>query len=208
MGLVDQIRAEILSGRYPPGALLSQTELAAAHGVSRIPVRDALQGLASEKLVEVIPGKGARVIRLSAADLDEIRDLRVMLECDLLERSIARADAAARAEVEYALRKSSIEAGRPGWRSGDWLFHRTLYLPAGRPRQLAMVEELRTGCALYVSGYDDLVVETERWLADHAAIARAFIAGKADKACAVLRRHILAAHAHLEALNRPRRQGA
>jgi len=207
MGLVDQIRADILGGRYPPGALLSQTELAATHGVSRIPVRDALQGLASERLVEVIPGKGARVIRLTGADLDEIRDLRVMLECDLLGRAIARADAAARADVDYALRKSSLEAGRPGWRTGDWLFHRTLYLPAGRPRQLAMVEELRTSCALYASGYDDLAAETGRWLADHAAIARAFIAGNADEACAVLRRHILAAHACLQALARPGQPG-
>ncbi|SDZ26908.1 transcriptional regulator, GntR family [Jannaschia faecimaris] len=204
MGLVEQIRAAILNGEHAPGAVLSQTDLAATYGVSRIPVRDALQSLAAEKLVEVLPGKGARVVRLTSKDLDEIFDLRIMLECDLLERATARADTSAHSEADYALRKSSLEAGRQGWHNGDWMFHQTLYLPAERPRQLALVEELRTSCTLYASGYAALASGTERWLSDHGAIVQAYADGRAEEACGVLRQHLMAAHRQLVALSEER----
>lgn len=197
MALVDQIRASILTGENGPGTVLSQTELAAVHGVSRIPIRDALQTLAAEKIVVILPGKGARVIALSPDELDEIFDLRTILECDLLRRAIGRADAKAHAEAEYMLQKSSLEAGRPGWHAGDWDFHRTLYLPAGRPRQLSIIEELRTSCVLHAAGYESLASETQRWLDDHRLLVRAYINGAADEACELLRGHIIAARSAL-----------
>ncbi|MNE55225.1 HTH-type transcriptional repressor CsiR [compost metagenome] len=197
MNLTDQIRADIFSGKFAAGAVLSQVELAAMYGVSRIPVRDALQMLAGEKIVEVLPGKSARVVTLTRQGLDEIYELRLMLECDLLERAIARADAASDAEVDYALRKSSLEAGRPGWQAGDWLFHKTLYARAERHRQLAIVEELRTSCILYASDYQSLAHETERWLADHEALVKAYVARRTQDASDILRQHILAAQAQL-----------
>jgi DNA-binding GntR family transcriptional regulator len=193
MALIDQIRTTILSGQHRPGTILSQTELAATYGVSRIPVRDALQLLAGEKLVEILPGKGARIVKLSPEDLNEIYDLRITLETDLLTRAICRADDQAHTDIDYALRKSSLEAGRPGWHVGDWDFHRALYLPAGRPRQLSIIEELRTSCVLYASGYEALASETERWLEEHRALAKAYIEGHANDACEILKTHILAA---------------
>ncbi len=197
MTLIEKIRADIISGKFPPGSELSQTELAAAHGVSRIPIRDALHSLSSEKLVELVPGRAARVISLNPEQLGEIYDLRTMLECDLLERAMARADTADILEIEYALQKSSLEAGRPGWQTGDWLFHRALYEPAARPRQLAIIEELRTSCVIYAPKYEDLAARTENWLKDHRVIVEAYKAGRAGDACRVLREHIAAAGAHL-----------
>lgn len=198
MNLTDRIRADILSGKFEAGAVLSQVELAALYGVSRIPVRDALQMLAGEKIVEVLPGKSARVVSLSRQGLDEIFDLRVMLECDLLARAIKQATAADLVEIDYALKKSSLEAGRPGWQAGDWLFHQTLYAPAGRHRQLAIIEELRTSCILHATGYQQLATETARWLDDHERLVAAYRAGDSDTACAILRDHILAAQAEVQ----------
>lgn len=197
MALVDQIRASILNGEHGPGAVLSQTNLAAIHGVSRIPVRDALQALAAEKIVEILPGKGARVIALGLDELDEIFDLRIMLECDLMRRAIDRADARAHADAEYMLQKSSLEAGRPGWHEGDWAFHRALYLPAGRPRQLSIVEELRTSCVLHAAGYESLASETQRWLEDHRLLVQAYVNGAVDEACKLLQSHIINARGAL-----------
>lgn len=197
MNLADQIRADILSGKFAAGDVLSQVDLAVMYGVSRIPVRDALQMLAGEKIVEVLPGKSARVVTLTRQSLDEIYELRLMLECDLLERAIARADAASDAEVDYALRKSSLEAGRSGWQEGDWLFHKTIYAPAERHRQLAIIEELRTSCILYASDYQSLASETERWLADHEALAKAYMARQTQEATSILRQHILTAQAQV-----------
>lgn len=193
MDLAEQLRASILAGKYPPGTLLSQTGLAHEYSVSRIPVRDALQSLAASKLVEVIPGKGARVISLTLTELQEVFDLRIMLECDLLQRAMASAGAEAWAEVEYVLRRSSLEAGRPGWHAGDWDFHKTLYQPAARSRQLAMVDDLRRICVLHAQGYDTLAASTGKWLEDHEAIAEAYVKGQQVKACERLASHLRSA---------------
>jgi DNA-binding GntR family transcriptional regulator len=197
MALSDQIRADILAGLHTPGSLLSQTTLATRYGVSRIPVRDALQSLAAEKLVEILPNKTARVTLLSPDDLTEIFDLRVTLECDLLARAMLAADKTALAEIDYALQKSSIEAGRPGWQAGDWLFHQALYTPAQRPRQLAIVAELRSACVLYAPKYDTLSTQTNRWLNDHNAIFDAYASRQISRATGLLRDHIMGAQAHL-----------
>lgn len=198
MNLTDRIRADILDGKFAAGDMLSQVDLAALYGVSRIPVRDALQILSGEKIVELLPGKSARVVTLTREGLNEIYELRLMLECDLLQRAIGRATSADDAELDYALKKSSLEAGRPGWHSGDWLFHKTLYAPAGRPRQLLMVEELRTSCILYAPDYQALAEQTPRWLEDHHALTQAYLARNTDEAVTILRRHILAAQAEAQ----------
>src|ERR1700679_3342013 len=125
--LHDTLKQEILSGRIAPGTLLSQTDLAARFGVSRIPIRDTLQALAAERLVTVVPNKGARVIELDRVALREIFEIRELLEGDLIEKATSCALASDHAEVEYALRKSELEAGRRGWREGDWLFHFSIY---------------------------------------------------------------------------------
>lgn len=197
MALSDTLREEILAGLLPPGTLLSQTELAGRFGVSRIPVRDALQQLAAERLVIVLPGKGAQVIELSKDDLAEIYDLRMLLECDLLRRAIEKASPKDHAEAEYALRKSSLEAGRPGWANGDWLFHATLYAPAERKKQLAIVGELRQSCVMHATQYGRLAEETSAWLDHHENIFQAFVEGHVEKAVSCLEQHIEAARSFL-----------
>ena len=69
IALIDTLRDHILNGTLRPGAELLQTDLAARFGVSRFPVRDALQALAAERLVRVIPNKGAQVIALTGTGL-------------------------------------------------------------------------------------------------------------------------------------------
>lgn len=192
MNLTAQIRSAILDGKYPPGSILSQTDLAREYAVSRIPIRDALLGLAADELVEVLPGRGARVVLLSAKELEEVFHLRIMLECDLLRCGVSNASKEAKAEVEYVLRRSSLEAGRPGWHIGDWDFHRTLYEAAERPRQLAMVDHLRKICVIHARKYTALATNTKRWLDDHEMIAAAYVAGHSDAASALLANHIRA----------------
>lgn len=193
MTLTETLRHEILTGLQRPGALLLQTELAARFGISRIPVRDALQRLAADRLVTVIPGKGARVIALSRAELTEVYDLRILLETDLLHRAARLATAEDKAEALHQLQKSNLEAGRPGWAAGDWAFHAALYAPAGRPRHLALIQELRQTCALHAAQYDSLISQTDQWLDDHASLHRLWAAGQASAAAALLSEHIEAA---------------
>lgn len=197
MDLYETLRGDILDGRLPSGTLLLQTDLARRFAVSRIPVRDALQRLAAARLVTVEPNRGARVIALTEAELAEIWDMRALLEADLARRATGLAGPADHDEVEHALRRAELEAGRPGWRAGDLLFHETLHAAAGRPRQTALVRELRETCAVHVADYDALIAETPRWLADHRAIFAAFRAGDAETAARLVSTHVSEAGAHL-----------
>ncbi len=75
-----RLRADILDGVHPPGARLGEAELAERTGSSRTPVREALRRLEVEGLVEVLPHRGARVPDWTPEDLEEIYDLRMLLE--------------------------------------------------------------------------------------------------------------------------------
>lgn len=78
--VADMIRDLILSGQLEPGQRLTQNQIAEQLGVSRTPVREALQKLASEGLVTFSPYKGASVAEFSAADLMDIYSIRIALE--------------------------------------------------------------------------------------------------------------------------------
>jgi DNA-binding GntR family transcriptional regulator len=70
--VVDRLRDMIVEDRLSPGDRLHEINLAEALNVSRTPLREALKLLASEGLIELLPGRGARVAALSAAVIEEL----------------------------------------------------------------------------------------------------------------------------------------
>lgn len=74
------LRDEICAGVYPPGYRLQELELAEHLNVSRSPLREALRQLAGDGLVVEIPNKGVYVKAFTPKDIEEIFDLRLMLE--------------------------------------------------------------------------------------------------------------------------------
>jgi DNA-binding GntR family transcriptional regulator len=78
--VAERIRAEILEGRLKPGEWLRQERLAQEHGVSQMPVREALKKLASEGLVEHVPYRGVRVVEFSVADVEDLYACRAFIE--------------------------------------------------------------------------------------------------------------------------------
>jgi DNA-binding GntR family transcriptional regulator len=200
MTVHETLKQEILSGRIAPGTLLSQTDLAVRFGVSRIPIRDTLQTLAAERLVTVVPNKGARVIVLDRRALREVFELRELLEGDLIAKATMCAQPSDHADVERTLRKSELEAGRLGWREGDWLFHFSMYKVAKRDRQINIIRELRDACEIHAAHYDDLMTETPRWLDQHRQIFTAFCNGNTKDTQRLLSEHIRDSGQHLLSL--------
>src|SRR4051794_32763650 len=141
--IADSLRDEILRGAIAPGAPLRQEELASRFGVSRLPVRDALVRLEAQGLVEVFPNRGAFVLALSAGEVREIYDLRILLEGDAIQRAVPLMTADDWRRIDAAQDLAVRNAGSAAWVEGDWELHRALYAPAGRPRQLLMIERLR-----------------------------------------------------------------
>lgn len=187
------LEADIVRGTLKPGEELKQGLIAERFSISRIPVRDALQLLAARGLIDLVPNRRARVISLSAAEIREVYDLRLLLETDCLRQSIDRMTEADIERIESALAHSNIDAGTQRWAEGDWEFHRSLYLPANRARQLSMIEDLRRTCRIHIAGYGILPSRTGEWLQDHDALLKASRTRSAAEAARILKGHIQAA---------------
>lgn len=109
----DRLLGRILHGELQPGERISPPEIAASLGVSITPVRDAVNQMAAEGLVMVIPRRGTIVSPVSARDIEELYEIRLMLEPPAAQRAaehqIADRDLAVMREL--ALR---LEAGPTG----------------------------------------------------------------------------------------------
>jgi DNA-binding GntR family transcriptional regulator len=77
----ERIKEMILTMQLRPGQMLTEAELGAQLGLGRMPVREALQRLAQEDLVAIVPRKGSFVVPLQLDDLQQIFELRLALEC-------------------------------------------------------------------------------------------------------------------------------
>lgn len=76
----DRLRAMITEGRLPAGARLNERVLCDQLRVSRTPLREAFKRLAAERLIELTPNRGAHVIALARADVEELFELMGALE--------------------------------------------------------------------------------------------------------------------------------
>ena len=82
------IKKEICDGNYPPGQWLQEKELAEQLNVSRSPVREALKQLVDEGLAIEYPNKGVFVKEFTVKDIEEIYDLRTLLESYAIKNSV------------------------------------------------------------------------------------------------------------------------
>lgn len=87
---LDMLRQAILLGELKPGESLVETDLAERLGVSRAPIREALQILDKEGLVEIIPYHGTTVRNLTRTDIEELYSMRILLEIFAVKRMIAQ----------------------------------------------------------------------------------------------------------------------
>ena len=78
--IVTELRNAIVSGEYKPGDHLTETALSLRFGASRTPIREALNRMEKEGFIKIIPGKGARVVKLSLKDISNIYDMLIVLE--------------------------------------------------------------------------------------------------------------------------------
>ena len=107
------LREAIISGQLKPGQPLIQAKIAAQFGVSRGPLREALNRLEEEGFIKTIPYKGSAVAPLTRQNVDELRSLRNMLEEFAGQLIIANAQPQHLQEVEsiYARMRDAAEAG-------------------------------------------------------------------------------------------------
>lgn len=193
--LARRLREAIDAGQWRPGELLRQEQIAAEYGVSRIPVREALAQLQSEGLLEVAHYRGARVSRPRAQEIDELFDLRLLVEGDLLVRALKRHDQRSLRELKRLQDALEDADDRLGWISGDIAFHEALYGPAERPRSLALFRQLRAPIDRFSVQALGPGTRKQGWADEHRQLIVAVAAGDAAVARTILEQHLQATRA-------------
>lgn len=149
----ESIRVRIVTGEIAAGEIYSAPALAAVLGVSATPVREAMLELAADGLVEVVPNRGFRVVEPSQHDLDEIFELRLMLEVPAAERAARRGlsdeDQARFLDLAKLIEKRAQDGDTVGFLAADRDFHLGLLATLGNSRLVEIVSRLRDQARLY-----------------------------------------------------------
>jgi DNA-binding GntR family transcriptional regulator len=143
----DVIRASIVGGDLEPGEIYSAPVLAERLGVSATPVREAMLDLAKDGLVEPVRNRGFRIAIVDDEALDEISELRHLLEVPAMSMVITRAgdeDLMPLFEKVNAIEHAAGERDVAQFLLADRDFHLSLLALAGNDRLVRLVGQLRT----------------------------------------------------------------
>lgn len=198
--ITDQLRQAILDGTHPAGAQLRQDALGEAYGVSRIPVREALFQLEAEGLVKIVPQKGAIVSELSLDEINDVFDLRVILEPRMLAQSapdFTDDDFATLDDIQRRFEKAIAAGNVSEWGQLNADFHMAMYVRARQPRTQTIVTALLQTSDRYTRM--QLSTTTAMGIAEkeHAELIALCRNQKIDDACRFLECHIESVRADL-----------
>ncbi|MEK9844829.1 GntR family transcriptional regulator [Thalassospira sp.] len=188
--ITQTLQNDIQSGLLTPGTVLKQEELAARFGVSRQPVRHALERLRTSGLLEKRPDRSLAVVGLRAKDVRELSQIRIALEQNALMLSAPNLTASNLRKARR-LNEDLFEEEDPETLAElDRDFHQTLYGGCGNERLLKMIADLRNEArrayALQPIGSQPRRVFYE----EHNRILSALAADDIAAACDVLSTHI------------------
>ena len=191
--VANVLRAAVVAGHMRPGVVYSVPALAERFGVSATPVREAMLDLAKEGLVDPVRNKGFRVTEISDEDLDDITQLRALIEVPTVAR-LATTITDEEIETLRPLAQAIVDGAAEGdlirYLDEDRRFHLRLLALANNPRLVEIVRMLRAQTRLYGL---DLLVEQDvltASAAEHHEILDALAAHDAERVEALMRRHI------------------
>ncbi|MFJ1665251.1 GntR family transcriptional regulator [Streptomyces bottropensis] len=196
--ILDALRAALAGGELTPGEVYSAPALGERFGVSATPVREAMQQLAIEGAVEVVPNRGFRVVRRGARELAELAEVRALLQVPVVMR-LARTVSADRWGELRPLADETARAASTGCRAtygdADRAFHRGVLGLAGNEQLLQIADDLhrRTQLPLGVGHLGDVGsggrVELMADAAEHIALLDALMAEDLEAACCLVEKH-------------------
>lgn len=193
-----QLQAAIIRGELEPGSKVSEQELADTYGISRGPLREALNRLEGQKLLVRMPHVGARVVSLSLRELEELYDVRAQLEgmaCRLAADNMSQADI----DALYAVLKvheqdPQFQAGKSYYeQDGDYDFHHRIIVASGNQTLKTMLcDELYQLVRMYRIRFSSAPKRPVQALQEHYRIVDALAAKDGELAELLMRRHIQA----------------
>jgi DNA-binding GntR family transcriptional regulator len=162
--VAEHLRSAILGGRIAPGERVRQEDIAQQLGASRLPVREALQMLAAEGLIELEPNKGARVPWLSMHEVDVMYKMREQLEPLALAESLPFLTPGDFLRLEEI--QDEIEAGVDvaGFLALDREFHLRTYSACGIDHLTETVTRLWNSTQYYRRIFMQIIGPSRRWV--------------------------------------------
>ena len=191
------LRDRILHGEVAPGERLNEVEIAGELGVSRGPIREALQRLASDGLVELQAHRGAFVRRLGPAEVRDLFEVRMALETTAARLAAQRATDGQLADLDALVHAGAEPIGHADVRfQGARDLHARLAEATGNPALAAHLTLVNQELRLLRTRSGEVPARAEHAVAEHAAIVAAVRAGDADGAAAAMEAHLRSALTH------------
>ncbi|MFF4156958.1 GntR family transcriptional regulator [Streptomyces sp. NPDC001678] len=187
------VKEAVLQRRYEGGTLLTEGDLAQAVGVSRTPVREALLRLEGEGLLKLYPKKGALVLAVSAQEIADVVETRLLVEKHAVGRAVPAPPAliARLEELVDDMREQAATGDLNAVSRSDRAFHAEIVRSAGNRILSDLYEQLRDrqlrmGVAV-MHAHPDRIAKN---IAEHTEILTALRSGDAAAATEIVHRHV------------------
>lgn len=187
------LESDIEAGRLLPGQSIDEGELTRRFGVSRTPVREAIQQLTGRGLLRVLSRNGVHVARMSIPELRAMFEFMAELEGVCAKLAARRMSEASRQLLQKACDECTKAAGNSDVRAyteANDIFHELLYRGAQNPLLAEQLRTIRRRSRVYHRSSFDRPTQMDRSAAEHREIATAVCAGDAVEAQRRMIEHI------------------
>ena len=197
--IFTELRRDILSCTLRPGEEIREIELANRFGVSKSPIRDALQRLEFEGLIEIVPRQGHRIAPISVSDAEDMLNLREILEAGAIRNIAANASDKTLADLD---RFRSVDTGDlAGFAEYNRHFHLHISEISGNRRladsMRSLMENYDRLCIVSLTSTLSEAGGMDDALGDHNAIIDALQAGTTAASVRASGRHIRKSHSQV-----------
>jgi DNA-binding GntR family transcriptional regulator len=189
----QELKRFILERQIPPGGKLNEGDLASALGISRTPVREAINRLEKEGLVEIFPQRGAFVVQFSEKDIFELFLIRENLEGLAAYLAAVNIDEPALAKLEACLQgfeEPFSERDTRRYAREDFKFHQTIVMLSDARRLITLVSALHDHIRIYRLTTVGVSGRVKASLAEHRHILEALRKKEPEEAERRMREHI------------------
>jgi len=194
---LEYVKAQVLTGAFPGGELISEGDVATALGMSRTPVREAFLRLEAEGLLRLYPQRGALVVPVSPDEARAVIEARLLLEQFAATKVVQRGPAACAAVFERLtgeLKRQRDAAAAPDWRDvldADRAFHAVTLDESGNAILSGLYSSLRDRQTRMIR--ESAMRDPNRMttiMDEHLGIAEALRDGDLERAQRAIRTHL------------------
>ncbi len=193
----DLLRERILSKAFAPGQRLNVREIGDQLGVSRTPLKDALSRLAAEGLIEIRPRSGTYVTAPTLNDIEDLLDVRRVLEERAVELALQRVGPAELAHMRAIVAELRELVSQPDWGpiyqrhvELDRELHRLIVSSSGNDQLRRVWEQVSVHVQIARMRYRSASSQLDQAQAEHEALLAAFERGDVEGAQGAIRQHI------------------